>query len=376
MPAREPTRWSHAAGNGVVPSHWQVTVVAFLPALVAPGARMATAVEAKLTLPPTPPTVEAMSMGDYGRVLVQPPSMAATAFGESAADASSPLYEFSGDADGKFGCSTEPLVTGYDPLSGFEIRARCTGAAPVGSPAGATVEWPPLLTFAPPVAGRAVDKALLGTVERPLFLGTPPPSDRSGILVQVTYGGHPLYTLGPPLEPQGEDDMETVAPLYPWHGIWYLVSAKNGQPVPGRATIGTGRLQDRKIVLTAEVDDPYIGLHAARAVVYTLSGTTKPGACTGAGAVKWIPVLTTGAPGAANGVSPKDLGVVQRADGTDQVTYQGRPLYLYSLEKFTVASSQLLGRIMTGTLVMTGTAGNGNGLAGPGGGTFSVIPIA
>jgi hypothetical protein len=162
--------------------------------------------------------------------------------------------------------------------------------------------------------------------------------------------------------------METVAPLYPWHGIWYLVSAKHGQPVPGRATIGTGRLPDGKTVLTAEVDAAMAAVGSpVRAVVYTLSGTTRPGACTGACAVKWIPVLTTGAPGAANGISAKDLGVVQRADGTDQVTYQGKPLYLYSLEKFTVASS---------LLVTTGTAGNGNGLPGPGGGTFSVIPIA
>jgi hypothetical protein len=311
-------------------------------------------------------------MGAYGRVLVQPPSMVDVALGGSAAEDSSPLYEFSGDADGKFGCSIEPLVRGYDPTSGLELPERCTGATPVGFQGGEfTAQWVPLLTFAPLVAGPGVDKALLGTVERPLILGTPPPSDRARILVQVTYGGHPLYTFGPPGYPSGEDDMETVAPLYPWHGIWYLVSAKHGQPVPGRATIGTGRLPDGKTVLTAEVDDPGIGFSltaaSVRAVVYTLSGTTRPGACTGACAVKWVPVLTTGAPGAANGISAKDLGVVQRADGTDQVTYQGRPLYLYSLEKFAVARS---------LLVTTGTAGNGNGLPGPGGGTFSVIPIA
>jgi hypothetical protein len=50
------------------------------------------------------------------------------------------------------------------------------------------------------------------------------------------------------------------------------------------------------------------------------------------------------------------------------VTYKGRPLYVYSLEKFTA---------IAGSLLMTaGTAGNGNGLPGPGGGTFSDIPVA
>jgi len=61
------------------------------------------------------------------------------------------------------------------------------------------------------------------------------------------------------------------------------------------------------------------------------------------------------------------------------VTYEGRPLYLYSLEKFTVVPEVpgvggVLGALSV--LLTTGTAGNGNGLRDPGGGTFSVIPVA
>ena len=164
--------------------------------------------------------------------------------------------------------------------------------------------------------------------------------------------------------------METVAPLFPWHGIWHLVSAEHGQPVPGQATIGTERLRDGEKVLTAGVDQ-----RLARAVVYSLSGSARPGACSGACAVRWMPVLTTGAPLAADGVSTKDLGVAQRADGTDQVSYKGRPLYLYSLEKFSIAGLPGVPLSDYAVLVTTGTAGNGSGLPGPGGATFSVIPI-
>jgi hypothetical protein len=48
------------------------------------------------------------------------------------------------------------------------------------------------------------------------------------------------------------------------------------------------------------------------------------------------------------------------------VTYDGKPLYLYSAERavFPVAG---------GPPQTTGTVGNGNGLAGPHGGTFSIL---
>ena len=61
------------------------------------------------------------------------------------------------------------------------------------------------------------------------------------------------------------------------------------------------------------------------------------------------------------------MGVIRRPDGTSQVTYDGRPLYLYSAERIYKAGSP------PGYSTLSGTVGNGNGLPGPGGGTFSVI---
>jgi predicted lipoprotein with Yx(FWY)xxD motif len=52
-------------------------------------------------------------------------------------------------------------------------------------------------------------------------------------------------------------------------------------------------------------------------------------ACYGACAQGWPPLLTTGAPTAAAGVSASLLGTAKRTDGTVQVTYAGHPLYYF-----------------------------------------------
>lgn len=51
--------------------------------------------------------------------------------------------------------------------------------------------------------------------------------------------------------------------------------------------------------------------------------------CTGPCAAAWPPVTTSGAPQAGSGVDKALLGTVKRADGTEQVTYNGHPLYYF-----------------------------------------------
>jgi predicted lipoprotein with Yx(FWY)xxD motif len=321
-------------------------------ALVAPAAGASPDAAAQ-----TAPVVGALLTTTYGSVLVATgPSVLAGA----------PLYMFSGDADGKFGCTIRLVPSAFDIGSGSYHAFTCTGPeSDFGS--SETDDWPALTTTGAPLAGPGVNQKLLGTVNRP------------GIGHQVTYGGHPLYLFDPassPFNPAGEDYPETVLPLPPWHGIWYLVSSHTGQPAPGPATIETELLPNGKTALAAQ-ENPNGG-QAHAITVYSFSRDhAGASACTGACAATWMPVLTTGKPlvsGMSQGGPPgpatiaaKDLGVIRRPDGTSQVTYNGKPLYLYSAERIYKAGS------LPGYSTPSGTAGNGNGLPGPGGGTFSAI---
>ena len=73
----------------------------------------------------------------------------------------------------------------------------------------------------------------------------------------------------------------------------------------------------------------YVLAEANRQVVYTYSKDTKGGkpTCTGACATTWIPATGTPEAGPAD-VFPAQFGLVTRANGVKQITYNGLPLYL------------------------------------------------
>jgi predicted lipoprotein with Yx(FWY)xxD motif len=56
-------------------------------------------------------------------------------------------------------------------------------------------------------------------------------------------------------------------------------------------------------------------------------------ACTGACASAWPPLVATGKPTAGSQLTAAKLGTTTRSDGTQQVTYNGHPLYLYIGDK-------------------------------------------
>jgi predicted lipoprotein with Yx(FWY)xxD motif len=266
-----------------------------------------------------------------------------------------PLYAFSGDADGKNRCGTT-LASGYDLGPNADMPLTCTGPESDLLKGVKSDDWPAFTTKGAPVAGPGVNSRLLGTVERP------------GIGNQVTYGGHPLYLFDPvsrPFDPQGEGYIETVKPLAPWHGYWFLVSSANGEPSPGAATIEIGVLKDGKSVLATEVDE---NVSPVAATVYTFS-RKRPFAstCASTCAETWVPVLTTGPPHVIGDVSRAAIGVIRRANGTEQVTYLGSPLYLYAREKVSLTPERALNG--------SGTAGNGEGVKGSNGGTFTWVAL-
>jgi len=137
------------------------------------------------------------------------------------------------------------------------------------------------------------------------------------------------------------------------------VSASNGDPNPGTATIEEGTIASGEHVVAVE-GDPNINPLAV--TVYTYSG----GLCSATCAPEWIPVLTTGTP-RVRGLSPRAVGDIRLANGSFQVTYDSKPLYEYSREKVSLTRN--------GNLVARGTAGNGEG-RDDSRGTFSTVPVS
>jgi predicted lipoprotein with Yx(FWY)xxD motif len=322
---------------------WRRVLAVVVIALVAAGA-VWTYVSPK-TGGPVGAKVKVLSTSNYGSVLVV----------GSGALAGFPLYEFSGDVNGTFGCGTT-FEEGYDFDPDGVVKMSCTGPESDLNSGVTSDDWPAFTTNAKPIAGKGANQKLLGSVVRP------------GIGRQVTYGGHPLYLFDPlstPFTPAGVNYGETVAPLGPWHGYWFLVASSNGRPVSDRATIELATLPNGQKVLAAE-EDPNVNPVAV--VVYADSADRdNVSTCTEACAATWVPVLTTGSPNVKDGVASSAIGTIRRANGTYQVTYKHQALYLYSRETFF--------RSRGAGLRSTGTAGNGNGLRAPNDGVFSVLRV-
>jgi predicted lipoprotein with Yx(FWY)xxD motif len=263
-----------------------------------------------VTSAPTGPAVVSVASTPYGKVLVE----------GSAGYAGCSLYILTSD-------ELHTLTTGAVPF------ACSDGQNVLASPCGAAL-WPALLTDGAPIAGPGVNPRLLGTVTRKDVL----PGQS---VQQVTYGGLPLYRFFLDAKPGDTQGANLFDPVTSPAGIWYLVEPSHGRPAPGKARLqlesapvnGTGADQT---VLAAVMDSDFAVFSNASFPVYTLrggeggnwwgDGIDCRGICA---AVPWPPVLTSGPPEAGPGVDQHDLGTVVRSDGTQQVTYKGKPVYLF-----------------------------------------------
>lgn len=243
------------------------------------------------------------------------------------------VYFITSDQPPVYGCSATKVNSPLGPY-------LCAGP-----PSNQNADWPAVTTKGAPVAGPGVSQKLLGTVER------------KGIGSQVTYAGHPLYLFDQkPLQVTGEGWDEPGIP--PAHGLWYLLTPA-GLPLPWSQTLATTTVGARTVLGAMMLDGAF---HVFP--VYSLSSDSATSStCTGACAISWPPLLTGGSPGLLNGLKESSLGTVTRSDGTVQVTYRGKPLYLYSRES--------IGKNTNGP--GSHVLGNGNGLKAPGGGTFTLV---
>lgn len=231
--------------------------------------------------------------------------------------------------------------------------------------------WPALLTKGAPIAGLGVKSKLLGTVTRTDVL--------SGESVQqVTYAGLPLYRFFLDESPEETDGANLFDPVTSPAGTWYLVNPSRGNPATGRAHLQVESVGGRHVLsvsMDTDLNIPGDSLLTPPVSfpVYTLGKDRGEGkawntghghetACQEYCTLIWPPVLTSGLPEAGHGVDQHALGVITRPDGTHQVTYNGRPLYLFIKDAYIPG--------ITGTQSI-----NGAGAVTPWG-VFNTIPLA
>jgi predicted lipoprotein with Yx(FWY)xxD motif len=227
------------------------------------------------------------------------------------------------------GCSLYLLTSDQlHSLTGADYACSDNGNA-LGAPCD-TILWPALLTDGAPVAGPGVNPTLLGTVTRTDIL--------SGQSVQqVTYAGQPLYRFVFDDQPGDYQGADLFDPVTSPTGTWYLVDPSRGRIAPGRAqlqieTAPVGGSGPDATVLAATMNPDFTDLFPDAAFpVYTSSADRgNRSACQAAcAAVYWPPVLTDGRPVAGPGVDQKAVGTMVRPDGSHQVTYNGKPVYLF-----------------------------------------------
>lgn len=233
------------------------------------------------------------------------------------------------------------LVEGAGPYAGCSLYVltsdqlhaligspfACSDGVNVIGPPCDSVLWPALLTDGAPIAGPGVNRSLLGTVTRADLPDLPP-------VQQVTYAGLPLYRFIFDEDPGETEGANLFDPVTDPPGTWYLVDPSRGLPAPGQALLqlesapvdGTGPDEE---VLAATMDATFHLLPDGTFPVYSLSTDSgHTSACQGLCTAEWQPLLTSGRPDAAPGVDQHALGTIVRPDGTHQVTYDGKPLYL------------------------------------------------
>ena len=199
--------------------------------------------------------------------------------------------------------------------------------------------WPPLLTTGNPVAGDGVDASKLGT------------TTRTDGAVQVTYNSWPLYYYAKDKAP-GDVVGQDVGK------VWFVVSpagdkveaAASATVAPVAATGGTMvNLGKTDALGSFLVDDKGMTLY-----LFT-KDTPNTTTCYDKCATAWPPLLTTGNPVAGEGVDASKFGTTKRTDGTDQVTYNGWPLYYYAKDK---ASGDVVGQNVGNVWFVVSPAGD------------------
>jgi predicted lipoprotein with Yx(FWY)xxD motif len=144
---------------------------------------------------------------------------------------------------------------------------------------------------------------------------------------QVTYNGYPLYYWKKDQAP-GDTTGQGIG------GVWFVVppTATTTLPTPAPTAAPTSASAAAPATVMI-MNDPKMGNYLVDGKGMTLYIFTKDTAgvsnCSGGCLKAWPPLVASGDPVAGAGVTGK-LGVITRADGTKQVTYNDMPLYYWA----------------------------------------------
>ncbi len=192
----------------------------------------------------------------------------------------------------------------YAYASDTADTSTCTGAC--------AANWPPVLTLGKPTLGNGVDPTLIGMIK--LANGSQ----------MLTYNHKPLYYFV-------ADSKPTDIKGQGIKNIWHLLGA-DGNPitsvlpkpptaeptlnVASNATYGQILTDGNGMTLYVNVND--------------LKGSSS---CDATCMQNWTPFFTLGHPNAGQGINSSLVGTITTSYGLMIVTYNGRPLYLYSGDK-------------------------------------------
>ena len=172
--------------------------------------------------------------------------------------------------------------------------------------------WPPVLSTGD-VEVQGVDKNLVGKVTR---------TDGTE---QITVGGWALYKYAKDTK-AGDANGQGVG------GAWYASNAKGGKA--GQAAAAPAASDTDGVKLSASkidgIGDAIVDQNGMTLYLFTKdTKKAKTSACNGDCEKTWPPVLSNGKV-ELQGIESKLLGSIKRADGSEQVTVGGWPVYRFS----------------------------------------------
>jgi predicted lipoprotein with Yx(FWY)xxD motif len=116
-------------------------------------------------------------------------------------------------------------------------------------------------------------------------------------------------------------------------------SSKSGSPATSPTTTAAASSSPTTSASTSA--KPYVAIASTKLgtvlvdskgmTLYTYSGDTTPGTstCTGQCATAWPPLVVTGSPTYADGLTASKFTTISRSDGTKQLAFNGKPLYTF-----------------------------------------------